>query len=64
MSLQTEDGRLSRITENGTYDLLYQFAFKIELIEKSGEVTSPHPARFGRSAPAAVAQHLLGGGRS
>jgi hypothetical protein len=51
---------------------LYQFAFKIELIEKSGEVTSPHPARFGRaqtraakrSAPAAVAQHLLGGRRS
>ncbi len=44
-------------------------ALKIEVIEKSGEVTSPHPAGFGRarrraqpraSALAAVAQHLLG----
>ncbi len=26
---------------------LYRVAFKIEVIEKSGEVTSPHPARFG-----------------
>ncbi|MGD0401195.1 MAG: hypothetical protein ABSC04_20080 [Syntrophobacteraceae bacterium] len=57
-------------------DLLYEFAFKIELIEKSGEVTSPGPPSpckiwpraqtraAKRSAPAAVAQHLLGGRRS
>jgi hypothetical protein len=40
---------------------------QVEGTEKSGEVTSPHPARFGRarlratrrSALAAVAQHLL-----
>ncbi len=56
-------------------DTLYQFAFKIESIEKSGEVTSPGPSSprkiwpraqtraAKRSAPAAVAQHLLGGGR-
>jgi hypothetical protein len=51
---------------------LDEVAFKIEVIEKSGEVTSPHPAGFGRarpratkrSAPAAAARHLLGARRS
>ena len=53
-------------------DTLYEFAFKIESIEKSGEVTSPGPPSprkiwpraAKRSAPAAVAQHLPGGRRS
>src|SRR5208337_4288899 len=33
--------------------VLYEVAFKIEVIEKSGEVTSPHPAGFGRARPRA-----------
>jgi hypothetical protein len=52
--------------------VLYEVAFKIEVIEKSGEVTSPHPAGFGRartratkrSALAAATRHLLGASRS
>jgi len=35
-------------------DVLYEAAFKIEVIEKSGEVTSPHPARFGRARDQAL----------
>ena len=56
----------------GLQIILDEVAFKIEVIEKSGEVTSPHPAGFGRararatkrSAPAAAARHLLGARRS
>jgi hypothetical protein len=38
---------------NGCSWYLYEVAFKIEVIEKSGEVTSPHPAGFGRARPRA-----------
>jgi hypothetical protein len=41
---------------------LYQFAFKIEVIEKSGGVTSPHPARFGRARRARGQALGAGGG--
>ena len=52
----------------GGADRLIPSCAQVEATEKRGEVTSPHPARFGRarlratkrSALAAVAQHLLG----
>ena len=42
--------------------MLCQFAFKIELIKKSGEVTSPHPARLAARADARGQALGAGGG--
>jgi len=41
-------GLIDRVFPDGNS---YEVAFKIEVIEKSGEVTSPHPAGFGRARP-------------
>ncbi len=61
---RTRSCKLPHVVKGG----LIPSCAQVEASEKSGEVTSPHPARFGRarlratkrSALAAVAQHLLG----